>query len=106
MVKARQSDGQRGVQVIHPPGSYGIDPVYVRVNREAAGDAWPVRGSGIEGGFEGMLEINHPHCRDDQAHVYLRADNSHCAFVYCRWLRDDGVPEAALTVVRILAAGR
>jgi len=40
------------VQVIHPPGTYGDDAVYVRVNKELAGAAWPVRGRGIEGGFE------------------------------------------------------
>ncbi len=100
------TSGGRGVQVIHPPGTYGDDPVYVRVNKELAGAAWPARGSGIEGGFEGMVEINHPRCRDDQAHVYLRAQNSHSAFVYCRWMREDGMPEQALTVVRIAPAGR
>ncbi len=102
--KRAETSERRGVQVIHPPGGYTDGPVYVRISIEVAGDAWPVRGSGIEGGFEGMVEINHPRCRDDHAHVYLRSHNSHSAFVYCHWLREAGVPEPALSVVRFPAA--
>jgi len=67
--KRMVTSGGCGVQVIHPPGGYGDDPVYVRVNRELAGAAWPVRG------WDYSVEINHPRCRDDPAHIYLRAHN-------------------------------
>jgi len=34
--------------------------------------------------------------------VRVTVHNSHSAFVYTRWMRQDGIPERALTVVRLL----
>ncbi len=90
--KQRSWDRIAAVQVIPPPGSYhdGV-PVYVRVHKDAAGDAWPVPGYDIE--------INDWRCSMDPKHDYVKAENSHSAFVYARWIAKRGVRPAALTVV-------
>lgn len=86
--------------VVPPPGGYGDGPVYVRVDKELAGDAWPVRHCG----FSPEGEQEDQRCRDDTAHVYVRAANSHSAFVYHHWMRQAGVPASALAVVRLSKA--
>ncbi|HEY1974504.1 MAG TPA: hypothetical protein VGH89_41600 [Pseudonocardia sp.] len=79
---------------VSPPGSYGDGPVSVRVNRRHAGPSWPVplfRGS-----------VDQFRFRLDNEHDYVEADNSHSAFVYQRWMQDDGVPASAVSVVRVI----
>ena len=82
------------VQVIPPPGSYNDGTkVYLRVDKDAAGDAWPLAGYDIE--------CNDWRCSMDPKHDYVKAENSHNAFVDARWIIDRGVPPTALTVVRL-----
>ncbi len=71
---------------------YGDGPVYVQINKAKAGDAWP------RPGYE--VKVGDPWSRDGE-HDYLPAHNSHSAYVYTRWLRMDGVPASALSVVRL-----
>ena len=86
------------VEVISEPGGYGDGPIYIRIHRERAGKAWPARHEGTI--FR--VEYHDTRCRDDDTHVYIRADNSHNAFIYQSWLREDGIPKEAMTVVRLL----
>jgi hypothetical protein len=79
-------------QVLRPPGEFHDGPVYVRVARSKAGAAWPTPFF--------RQRIDQFRFRSDPAHDYVPADNSHSAFVYCRWLQESGVNEAALSVVR------
>jgi len=88
------ADRVAAVHVIAPPGGYGDGgQVYLRVDKGLAGDAWPQRGYDIE--------CNDWRCSLDPKHDYVLAHNSHSAFVYARWIIERGVPEAALTVVRL-----
>ncbi len=79
-------------RVVPPPGAYGDGPVYVQVTKALAGKAWP------RPGYE--VKLGDPWSFDTE-HDYVAAHNSHSAFVYIRWMRQEGVPEAALSVVRI-----
>lgn len=72
---------------------YGDGPVYVQINKAAAGKAWPRPGYDIK--------LGDPWTRDTE-HDYVAAHNSHSAYVYCRWLCQEDVPASALTVVRLL----
>ena len=82
------------LQVLSAPIGFSDGPVFVRVNRAAAGAVWPVP-------FFNR-RIDRLRFRADFAHDYVEADNSHSAFVYCRWIRDFGVPGPALCVVRVV----
>ncbi len=46
-------------------------------------------------------EINDWRLAMDAMYDYVKADNSHCAFVYRRLLEAGGVPKEALDVVKI-----
>lgn len=82
------------LQVIEPPGGYGDGPVYLRVHKSAA-RTW--RGQGM------ALHVMkyHPRLIADPDHDYIPAHNTHSAFAYRIWLRDVGVPDQQLSVVRI-----
>jgi hypothetical protein len=80
------------MQVIQPPGSYGDGPVYLRVHRAKAGKAWPRP--------DYAKEVNNWRLGMDPVYDYVETHNSHSAFVYCRWLTQEGVPGEALGVVQ------
>lgn len=75
---------------------YGDGPVFVRVNKAVARSSWPVAPF--------VRRIDELRFRADPEHDYVEAQNSHSAFVYTRWMRDDGVCPAAISVVRIVRA--
>lgn len=75
---------------------YGDGPVYVRVNRALAGNAWPRPGYDVK--------VGDPWDRDPE-HDYVPAHNSWSAYVYTRWMRQEGVPASALSVVRLDRSG-
>lgn len=70
--------------------------MYLRVHRAKAGKAWPRPGY--------AKEVNDWRLGMDTVYDYVEAPNSHSAFVYCRWLKVEGVPEEALGVVRTTRA--
>jgi len=72
--------------------SYGDGPVYVRVNKAQAGPVWARRGYDVR--------LGEP-CSVDTGDDYVPCHDSHSAYVYTRWLRQEGVPASALTVVRL-----
>jgi hypothetical protein len=80
-------------QVVEPPGGYGDGPAFLRVRR-SAGEQWRRRGLGLS-----SLR-DHPTLGVDPDYEYIRADNTHGAFVYRAWLAEAGVEPEALTVVR------
>jgi hypothetical protein len=81
------------MQTIRPPGGYGDGPVYLRVHRAKAGNAWP------RPGYD--KEVNDWRLGMDPVYDYVKAHNSQNAFVYYWWLKAEGVPGEALEVVRI-----
>lgn len=80
------------MQLIQPPGDYRNGPVYLRVHRAEAGRVWP------RPGYD--REINDWRLGTDPTYDYVKVHNSHSAFVYCRWLVQEGVAREALSVVR------
>jgi len=80
------------VALIQPPGTYHDGPVYVRVDRVKAEGARPKWGC--------EREIDVWELREDPVYDYFEIENSHSAFVYCRWLVEAGATEKALSVVR------
>jgi hypothetical protein len=83
-----------GLLALRRPGGFSDGPVFVRVERAAAGAAWPTPFF--------RQRIDRFRFRADQEQDYVPADNSHSAFVYCRWLEEPGVRAAALSVVRVV----
>ncbi len=84
------------IDPVEPPGGYRDGPVYLRVNRRLAGSRWSLRAYPLQpAGLNGHV---------DPGYEYVRAENSHTAFAYREWMRSDGVPEEALSVVRITFA--
>lgn len=82
------------LQVIEPPGRYGDGPVYLRVPRSARA-TWRMHGMCLS-----IVEHN-PRLAADPDYDYLQAQNTHSAFAYRIWLREVGVPDDQLSVVRI-----
>jgi len=80
------------VRPVPPPGRYDNGTVYVRVDKAKAGKAWPRPIYDVKVGDPWSL---------DAEHDYVPAHNSHSAFVYCRWMCQEGVPGRALSVVRL-----
>lgn len=80
------------MQAIYPPGNYGDGPVYLRVHRAKAGEFWPRP--------DYAKEVNNWRLAMDPVYDYVATDNSHNAFVYCRWLREEGISGEAVDVVR------
>ncbi len=87
------SGREAAVVVAHPPGGYGDGPVFIRVDKDLAGPAWPQPGQ--------RVEINDGRCCLDPKHDYVIAENTHNAFIYARWIRERGVPAEALAVVSL-----
>ena len=82
------------LQIIEPPGGYGDGPVYLRVHKNAA-RTWRMYGMGLSVVKYDQRLTADPH------HDYIPAINTHSAFAYRMWLRDVGVRDEQLSVVRI-----
>lgn len=80
------------IETIREPGGYADGPVFLRVQRAAT------RGSLRLPGYPPV--VTGP-LSGDHEHHYVEAENSHIAHVLHRWLRADGVPTAALAVIRV-----
>ena len=93
MRRDHASDALPAVEVVQPPGDFGDGPAYVRVDRLKAGHRWSQAGH--------QIEVDDGRCVADKRHDYVVAENTHNAFIYAVFIRDRGVPAAALTVVRI-----
>lgn len=93
---------RRVAQRVPAPGAYDDGPVFLRVDRRAAGPRWPAPG------FE--REVNDHELENDPAYDWVRVpQNSRAAFVYLdRLVQELGVPGRAVAVVRLTrsAAGR
>ncbi len=89
---------RRIMQTVPAPGVYDDGPVYLRVNRRAAGPRWPVPG------FE--REVNDHELENDATYDWVRVpQNSRAAFVYLdRLVQESRVPVRAIAVVRLRRA--
>jgi len=85
------------VRMVPSPGRYDDGTSYVQVNKVKAWDAWPRPGYDVKVGEPWSF---------DAEHDYVPAHNSHSAYVYTRWMCQEGVPASALTVVRLDRSGR
>ncbi|RZT86623.1 hypothetical protein EV383_3520 [Pseudonocardia sediminis] len=85
---------RRIAQTVPAPGVYDDGPVFLRVNRRAAGARWPVPG------FE--REVNDHELENDATYDWVRVpQNSRAAFVYLdRLVQEFRVPLRAVAVVR------
>lgn len=78
--------GRRVAETVDAPGVYDDGPVYLRVNRRAAGRRWPVPGF--------PREVNDRELENDDVHDWVRVPrNSRAAHAY----RDQLVQEHALS---------
>lgn len=86
---------RRAAQTVEAPGAYDDGPVYLRVNRRAAGARWPVPG------FD--REVNDHELENDLVHDWVRVgQNSWSAFVYLdRLVQEFRIPSRAVAVVRL-----
>lgn len=94
---ASAGDGVTGdlvdAQVLAPPGGYGDGPVHIRVERQRAGTWRPPADHDVV--------CNDWRCRRDPVFDYVEVINTHNAFIYVHRMIEQGVPAAALSVVRL-----
>ena len=86
---------RRIAQTVPAPGVYGDGPVFLRVDRRAAGSRWPVPG------YE--REVNDHELENDATYDWVRVPhNSRAAFVHLdRLVQELRFPGRAITVVRL-----
>ncbi len=82
--------------VLVPPGQYGDGPVYLRVEKALAGSWRPPSGY--------RVERNDWRCSCDPRFDYIEIENTHNAFLYLKEMHGQGIPAAALAVVRLAKA--
>lgn len=86
---------RRVAQRVPAPGAYDDGPVFLRIDRRAAGARWPAPG------FE--REVNDHELENDTAYDWVRVpQNSRAAFVYLdRLVQEFRIPGRAVAVVRL-----
>ncbi len=82
--------------MLTPPGRYHDGPVWIRVEKARAGPWRP------PSGYE--VELNDWRCSWDPTFDYVEIENTYSAFIYVERMVVQGVPRAALSVVRLADA--
>lgn len=80
-------------EVLVSPGGYGDGPVHIRVERQRAGSWRPPPDHDVV--------CNDSRCRRDPSVRLCGGINTHNAFIYVDRMIEQGVPVAALPVIRL-----
>jgi hypothetical protein len=90
---------RRAAETVPAPGFYDDGPVYLRINRRAAGRRWPVPGF--------TREVNDRELENDEVHDWVRvAQNSRAAHAYRdQLLQEHRLGPRAVAVVRFRTVG-